>query len=837
MSIRIALAGNPNCGKTTLFNALTGSSQYVGNWPGVTVEKKDGALRNHKDVIIQDLPGIYSLSPYTPEEIVSRTYLVEEHPDAILNIVDGTNIERNLYLTTQLVSLGIPIVVAINMMDVVEKNGDRIDIAKLSKALRCPVVKISALEETGLDAATEAVLQAAATKSVGEPPRIFKGSVEHAIAHIEESLQGKVPDSFLRWYSIKVFEQDEKILAKLALDPTLLEHIREHIRDCEQELDDDAASLITDQRYDYVKSVVDAAVVRKPRKDNLSTSDRIDRIVTNRWAAIPVFAIVVWLMYFISVQTVGGWLTDWANDGVFGEEGWFVYKTVDTPLFCSREVNARRAKDPDYTWENVAGNYQDAARIIACWEAEYCKAASLEAVPKGGPDEAVAKGVAVHVGFQDEETGAPIPGKSRDYGYADYLAAKQVPEPSPSDFGLWVPSLPRLAGRLFDRLKIPDGAWGRTLIFDVLFHGVGTVLGFVPQIIIIFLFMAFLEDCGYMARVAFIMDRLFRSFGLSGKSFIPMLIGMGCGVPAIMATRTIESDRDRRMTIMLATSIPCGAKYAIIALFVTAFFGGNAFVATAMYLVGIAVIVIGGLVLKKCRAFAGEPIPFVMELPSYHMPSATSILRHTWERTRGYVVKAGTIIFAACVVTWFLKSFNWRLQMVDLEQSILRDIGASFAWIFKPLGFGNWKGAVSSVVALIAKEQAVANLAMFTDNAETVGKAVAIHQLFDAWNAGLGLASLAGLSFMLMNLWNPPCIAAIATMWREMGDWRWGVATLVFQMLLGYFLAFVTFQLGAWLFYRQPFTAWTAVALALVAALLYLIFRPAPKLAGKAPKA
>ncbi len=841
--IRIALAGNPNCGKTTLFNALTGSSQYVGNWPGVTVEKKDGKLRGHRNVTIQDLPGIYSLSPYSLEEVVARNYLVEQRPDAILDIVDGTNIERNLYLTTQLVSLGIPTIVAVNMIDVVRRNGDAIDLRKLSQELGCKVVEISALKGEGVEEAAQAAVDVARNGARAEAPHVFTGSVEHAIAHIEESIQSLVPAKTIRWYAIKIFERDAKIIERLKLDPALLEHVEEHIKDCEKELDDDAESIITNQRYAYVKKVVDLAVTKKPRKGNLSLSDKIDKIVTSRILALPIFAAVIWFMYYVAVQTVGGWLTDWANDGLFGD-GWFVYKTADSAAFCSDEVNEKRAADPEHTWENVSGGFDAAQKIVGDWEAAYAEAYAAKHGEGAEPpraagedgeealviDPELAATVSTHITFDDEETGEIDEEASRDYGYEDYLEATQVAEPDPADYGLWVPGIPALAESLFEKLGIAEDSWVHTLVFDVVFMGVGTILGFVPQIIIVFLFLAFFEDVGYMARIAFIMDRIFRKFGLSGKSFIPMLVGMGCGVPAVMATRTIESRRDRRMTIMLGTYIPCGAKYAIIAMFVTAFFGGNAFVATSMYLLGVATIVLGGVALKKFGAFAGDPAPFVMELPSYHMPTASGILHHTWDRTKAYMIKAGTIIFVACVAIWFLMSFNWGFQMVDLEESILHDIGTWFAWLFAPLGFGHWQGAVATVTAEIAKEQAVADLAMLAgDQVETIGVAKGIYNLFDSFNPGTGLAALTGLSFMIMNLFDPPCLVAIATTFREMGNAKWGWIAVGFQFLMGYCMALVTFQLGKVLFYGQPFGFWTVIAILVVLAALYLVFRPMPK--------
>ena len=876
MAIKIALAGNPNCGKTTLFNALTGSNQYVGNWPGVTVEKKEGRMKGHKDVVVQDLPGIYSLSPYSLEEVVARNYLVEEKPDAILNIVDGTNIERNLYLTTQLVELGLPMVIAVNMMDLVKKAGDKIDFDKLGKALGCEVVAISALKGDGGEDVAGKAFELAKEHRRGELPHVFHGSVEHALAHIEESIQDIVPSKdAIRWFAIKIFERDAKVIERLGLAKELVDHIEQHVKDCEKELDDDAESIITNQRYEYIRKLVSDAVVKKPRKDNLSASDKIDRVVTNRWLAIPIFAVVIWFMYYVAVQTLGGWLTDWANDGVFGD-GWFVYKTADRAAFCSDEVNAKRTAvlgeiieaehfkaenaaaieagsvearevPAEYTWENVSGDFGAAEKIKGDWEGAYAeayKAANGDAaeVPtetgEDGEerivvDEALAKTVKVRIAFDDEETGEIDEEATRDYGYEDYLAACQVEEPDPADFGLWVPGIPALAEDLFAAIGIPEDHWLHTLVFDVVFMGVGTILGFVPQIIVVFLFLAFFEDVGYMARVAFIMDRIFRKFGLSGKSFIPMLVGMGCGVPAVMATRTIESQRDRRMTIMLGTYIPCGAKYAIIAMFVTAFFGGNAAVATSMYLLGVATIVLGGIALKKFRAFAGDPAPFVMELPAYHMPTLSGILIHTWERTKAYMIKAGTIIFVACVGIWFLSHFSWSLALLDdesLADSILASIGGAFAWIFAPLGFGTWQGAAATVTAEIAKEQAVADLAMLAGDAvESVGVAAGINALFDSFNPGLGLATLTGLSFMVMNLFDPPCLVAIATTFREMGSAKWGWIAVGFPFIMGYCMALVTFQLGKVLFFGQPFGFGTAVAVAVVLAAIWLVVRPMPK--------
>ncbi|MBQ6923483.1 MAG: ferrous iron transporter B [Kiritimatiellae bacterium] len=866
-TIKIALAGNPNCGKTTLFNDLTGGNQYVGNWPGVTVEKKDGRLKGHKDVIIQDLPGIYSLSPYSLEEVVARTYLVEEKPDAIINIVDATNIERNLYLTTQLLELGIPTIIALNMMDVVRKNGDEISLEKLSKEIRCPVVAISALKGEGTKEVAEQAIELAKGGKAAERPHVFTGSVEHAIAHIEESIHDKAPAASIRWYAIKIFERDEKAYAGLGLDKDLLAHLDEHVVECEKEMDDDCESIITNQRYARVKELVDLCVRKQPKRGNLSLSDKIDRVVTNRIFALPIFAAVIWLMYYISVSTVGSWMTDWANDGVFGDEGWHL-------VWPTGEKAA--------AWEEDSGAWDEAQARIEAFEAagddnatrlfrmedeesgevtnypedldEYLAAKfkdeeSFEAVSKddilalfdstGKPKDETLAGMSLVE--EDGEQGVKVDGEDGDFfPLSGFIAdkesveeARKVEEPDTanwSKYGIWVPSIPAITDKLFEKIGIDEDSWAHKLVFDVIYGGVGTVLGFVPQIIIVFLFLAFLEDVGYMARVAFIMDRVFHKFGLSGKSFIPVLIGMGCGVPAILATRTIEARRDRRMTIMLGTYIPCGAKAAIIAMFVPAFFSKSAWVASAMYFAGIAVIVLGGVILKKFRAFAGDPAPFVMELPAYHMPTFYGIVRHTWDRTKAYMIKAGTIIFAACTVLWVLMHFNWTLGYVDdaLDQSILASIGNAIKWLFAPLGFGkDWAGAVASVTAELAKEEATATLAMLSESVDAVGGTLPhLRALFMQMN-GAGLGTLAALSFMLFNLFNPPCMVAIATAFREMGSRKWGWICVGFQTLLGYGIALVVYQLGA-LFIAGHFGFWTAVAILLVLVTLWLIFRPAP---------
>ncbi len=961
MAMKIALAGNPNCGKTTLFNALTGSNQYVGNWPGVTVEKKDGRLKGHKDVVVQDLPGIYSLSPYSLEEVVARRYLVNEKPDAIINIVDGTNIERNLYLTTQLLELNIPTVVAVNMMDLVDKNGDKIDLKRLSEALGCAVVPISALRGDGCGEIAEAAVAAANAQKAGECPHVFTGSVEHALAHIEESIEKKVDKRNLRWFAVKLFERDEEILKELALDKALLDHLEEHIKECEKEMDDDAESIVTNQRYAYIKKVVGQTVKKKAAPGSLTLSDKIDRVVTNRVLALPIFAVIIWFMYWISVSTVGTWMTDWANDGVFGD-GWFVAWTADSALFTSKEVKARNAaaekvfdpvaalaeknaeiaeaneaakaawqlacarawaqgealpEEPEYeenateaefepeTWESVSGDYGDACLRVERFEAAYTKAVRENAAFVQETEEAaqeaaalVEKATAMAAGANDEQAAlylrlltqdaadkqallaaakAVVPSEGEaeeeeefkvDYpqlaallkvpvyfedeesgeidhvetiGYEAYLenkaAAAEENEPNPSKYGLWVPGIPGLVEAILDKIGAND--FFKSLILDGIIGGVGTVFGFLPQILIVFLFLAFLEDCGYMARVAFIMDRIFRRFGLSGKSFIPMLVGTGCGVPAVMATRTIENENDRRMTIILATFLPCGAKVAIIAMIVAAFFPDSNLVGPSMYFIGIAIVVLGGIALKKTKAFAGEAAPFVMELPAYHMPSLKGVLLHTWERGKGYAIKAGTIIFSACIVLWLLMHFDWSFSLVDpesaegLEQCMLHDIGQCFAWIFRPLGFGNWQGAVACVSAEIAKEQATATLAMLSPDVAG-GTLKGIQVLFgEMVPAGIAnpvmYAKLIAFSFMVCNLFFPPCLVAIATTWREMGSAKWGCIAIGFQLLVGYCLSLICFRLGVLFFAGASFGAGQIAALAVIAFILYAVFRPAPK--------
>ena len=805
-SVKIALAGNPNSGKTTLFNALTGAEQYVGNWPGVTVEKKDGILAGHKEVVIQDLPGIYSLSPYSAEEKVSRQFLVEEGPDAILNIVDGTNIERNLYLSTQLAELGLPMVMAVNMMDVVRKNGDKIDFEKIAKALRCEVVGISALKnEGGQKAAEQAVAmakKAVVDKGPGklpDVPHVFTGSVEHAIAHIEESIQGKVPIRSIRWFAIKVFERDREIISRLGLGVGEMKHIEEHIRDCEKELGDDAESIITNQRYDFIKRLMDNSLaLNEKRKGKATLSDRIDKVVTHRIWAIPIFILSLCAMWWLAVAEngPGTLLTDWANDG-FLADGWHLPFTTHE---CREDG---RYKGMEF--EDAQEEFAKAEATVAAWEAGEKKAS-----------------------IEDEETGEAS--DEWDIDEAAYNAAKDAEEPDPSQFGVWVPGIGALITGALERSGVGDTV--KSLVVDGAWGGVATVLGFVPVIFIVFLFLAFLEDCGYMARVAFIMDRIFRRFGLSGKSFIPILIGKGCGVPAVMATRTIENERARRMTTILATFIPCGAKTVIIAMFAALFFREQWYVAALMDVVGIAIIILGGVALKKTRLFKDEAASFVLELPAYHPPTISGVWHHTWNRLKGYILKAGLIIFPACVFLWFVMHFDWSLNLLadeEIEKSILHDLGSWIAWFFEPLGFGSWQGAAASVSAEIAKEQATATLGLVAANMDGATTGSHIQALFGTVS---DFPKLAALSFMVFNLFVPPCMVAIAVTFREMGSQKWGWFAVGFQLFVGYALALSVYRLGV-LIAGGGFGIWTALAVVVDLFCLWMIVRPARKEAAK----
>ena len=686
MDIRIALAGNPNSGKTTLFNALTGSNQFVGNWPGVTVEKKEGKLKKHDGVIVTDLPGIYSLSPYTLEEVVARNYLIGERPDAILNIVDGTNLERNLYLTTQLTELGIPVVVAINMIDIVKKEGDKIDIAELSRQIGCPVIEISALKETGINEAAEAAINAAKSgKTI--PQHSFSGPVEHALAHIEEAVVHDMPEEQQRWYAVKIFERDEKVLEQLKLDADLLSHIEEDIKATESELDDDAESIITNERYVYIANVIKACY-KKRSTSKLTKSDKIDKVVTNRWLGLPIFAVVMFLVYYISMVTVGTAATDWANDGLFGD-GYHLFGIGSA------------------AYTEVAEKYDHATAVVDGYDA-YIEENGV--APTGDFTYSVVDDETLEVA---EETAS-----LKDYNEAIATLDEIGEEPDPSAYGVWVPGIPALLDNaLLDsegNSRVPDWLYG--LIQKGIVAGVGAVLGFVPQMLVLFLLLAILEGCGYMARIAFVLDRIFRKFGLSGKSFIPMLVGTGCGVPGIMATRTIENERDRRMTIMTTTFIPCGAKIPFIAMIAGALFGKSPLVAVSAYFIGMAAIIVSGIMLKKTKRFSGDPAPFVMELPAYHLPTVKNVLRSTWERGWSFIKKAGTIILLSTIVVWFTSFFGWvdglfrMLTEEEMEFSILAYIGKAFAWLFAPLGWGNWKAAVASVTGLVAKENIVGTM-------------------------------------------------------------------------------------------------------------------------------
>ena len=783
-----ALAGNQNCGKTTLFNDLTGSNQYVGNWPGVTVEKKEGRLKKHEDVVIMDLPGIYSLSPYTLEEVVARNYLIGQRPDAILNIIDGTNLERNLYLTTQLTELGIPVVVAINMMDVVRRNGDQINVAELSRELGCKVVEISALKGDGVMEAAQAAVEAAATaKTV--PMHTFSGPVEHAIAHIEEAAVHDLPEEQQRWYAIKIFERDDKVLEQLKIDPTVMTHIEADIKAAEKELDDDAESIITNERYVYIAQLIKGCYKQKKAKGELSASDKIDRVVTNRWLGLPIFALVMFLVYWIAMVAVGAPATDWANDGVFGD-GWHLLGI-------------------DGGYNEVADTYGEASLIVDGYEAYIEEHGALAADGTFTYD------------VEDEETLAVT---TEAATLADYEAAKATlaeigDEPDPADYGVWVPGIPVLIGDALDAAGTPD--WLNGLILDGIVAGVGAVLGFVPQMLVLFLMLAFLEACGYMARIAFVLDRVFRKFGLSGKSFIPMLIGVGCGVPGVMASRTIENERDRRMTIMTTTFIPCGAKVPFIAMIAGALFGGSAWVSTSAYFIGMAAIILSGIMLKKTRMFAGDPAPFVMELPAYHWPTLGNVLRSMWERGWSFIKKAGTIILLSTIFVWFTTYFGWvdgTFRMLDeseIDSSILAAIGGAIAWIFKPLGWGNWQAAVASITGLVAKENIVGTLGILYGGGDgTVYDAMA--QAF---------TGITAYSFLVFNLLCAPCFAAIGAIKREMNNAKWTWFAIGYQCGLAYVVALMINQFGG-LFTGNVNVPGVIAAVLLLAGILYMLFRP-----------
>ena len=787
MNIRIALAGNPNSGKTTLFNALTGSNQFVGNWPGVTVEKKEGRLKKHEGVTITDLPGIYSLSPYTLEEVVARNYLLGERPDAILNIVDGTNLERNLYLTTQLTELGIPVVVAINMMDIVKKNGDKINVEELSRQLGCRVVEISALKGTGIMAAAEVAVDAARNgKTV--PQHTFSGSVEHALAHIEEAAVHDMPEEQQRWYAIKIFERDDKVLAALNIDKGVLEHIENDIKAVEAELDDDAESIITNERYVYIGEVIKACY-KKKNHGGLSTSDRIDRIVTNRWLGLPIFAAVMFIVYWVAMVGVGAPATDWANDGLFGD-GWHLLGI-------------------DGGYGKLAEEYGDASLIVDGYDAYIEENGSL-----------AADGTFTYE-VENEETLAITTKKATmvDYEKAKATIERIGEEPDPADYGIWVPGVPVLVGNALERAGTAD--WLSGLILDGIVAGVGAVLGFVPQMLVLFLMLAFLEACGYMARIAFVLDRIFRKFGLSGKSFIPMLIGTGCGIPGIMASRTIENERDRRMTIMTTTFIPCGAKVPFIGMIAGALFGGSAWVSTSAYFIGMAAIITSGIMLKKTRMFAGDPAPFVMELPAYHWPTVGNVLRSMWERGWSFIKKAGTIILLSTIFVWFTSRFGWvdgQFAMLEEDQislSILARIGGAIAWIFAPLGWGNWQATVASITGLVAKENIVGTLGvLYSGGSGTVYQALAA-----------AFTGITGYSFLVFNLLCAPCFAAIGAIKREMNSPKWTWFAIGYQCGFAYAVALMINQFGG-LFTGNANIIGVIAAVIVLAAIIYMLVRP-----------
>ena len=783
MDLRIALAGNPNSGKTTLFNALTGSNQFVGNWPGVTVEKKEGKLKKHDGVIITDLPGIYSLSPYTLEEVVARNYLIGERPDAILNIIDGTNLERNLYLTTQLTELGIPVVIAVNMMDIVRRNGDKIDTNQLAKQLGCKVMEISALKGTGVMEAAEAAIDAAKNvKTI--PMHTFSGPVEHAIAHIEEAVLHNMPEEQQRWYAIKVFERDDKVLAQLNIPATTLHHIESDIKAAETELDDDAESIITNERYVYIAEVIKSCY-KKKKAGSLSTSDKIDKVVTNRWLGLPIFALIMFAVYWVAMIGVGAPATDFTNDCIFGD-GFHLFN--------------------DGGYADIAEQYADASAIVDGYDA-YVE--ENGAAPEGDFTYTV----------EDEET---LEVSEETASLEDYEEAKATldeigEEPDPADYGIWVPGIPALVEAGLDAVNAAD--WLKGLVLDGIVAGVGAVLGFVPQMLVLFLMLAFLEACGYMARIAFVLDRIFRKFGLSGKSFIPMLVGVGCGVPGIMASRTIENERDRRMTIMTTTFIPCGAKVPFIAMIAGAIFGGSAWVATSAYFIGMAAIIISGIMLKKTKMFSGDPAPFVMELPAYHWPTVGNVLRSMWERGWSFIKKAGTIILLSTIIVWFTSYFGFTddgfrmLAEDELDLSILARIGNLIAWIFIPLGWGNWQAAVASITGLVAKENIVGTMGILYGGGDlTVWQALA--QAF---------TPITGYSFLVFNLLCAPCFAAIGAIKREMNNAKWTWFAIGYQCGFAYVVALMINQFGG-LFTGNVNVIGLIAAVAALGVIIYMLF-------------
>lgn len=823
MSLTIALAGNPNCGKTTLFNGLTGSNQFVGNWPGVTVEKKEGKLKQHSDVVITDLPGIYSLSPYTLEEVVARNYLLGERPDAILNIIDGTNLERNLYLTTQLTELGIPVVVAVNMMDIVEKNGDKINIEELGRELGCKVVEISALKGRGIMEAAEAAIYAAKNEKT-IPQHTFCGPVEHALAHIEELVLHDMPEEQQRWYAIKIFERDSKVLEQLNLSEETRAHIEKDIEAAEAEEDDDSESIITNERYVYIASIIKGCY-KKVSAGKLTISDKIDRIVTNRILALPIFAVIMFIVYYVSVTTVGTVATDWANDGVFGD-GWHLFGIGSSAYSdVADEYNdALTVANGFVTYESEQG--VDTSAVEAAMDAEsedYDPEAAKAALTQFAAT--IPAGTEATYEVEDEETLAT---EDETATVDDLTAAMAVLDqdgyeaPDPANYGVWIPGIPVFVEKALTSIGCAD--WLSGLILDGIVAGVGAVLGFVPQMLVLFIFLAFLEACGYMARVAFIMDRIFRRFGLSGKSFIPILIGTGCGVPGIMASRTIENEKDRRMTIMTTTFIPCGAKTPFIAMVAGAIFGGAAWVATSAYFLGIAAIICSGVILKKTKIFEGDPAPFVMELPAYHMPTVGTVLRSMWERGWSFIKKAGTIILLSTILVWFLSYFGWAdgsfgmLTEDQIDCSILAKVGSAICWIFAPLGFGNWQATVASITGLIAKENIVGTMGiLYSGGAGTVYQNMA---------ATFSLAS--GYAFLAFNLLCAPCFAAMGAIRREMNSTKWFLGAIGYQCGLAYLVGLVIYQISS-LLGGGGFGIGTVAAIVVIVLFFFLLLRPSKK--------
>ena len=811
MSLTIALAGNPNSGKTTLFNALTGSNQFVGNWPGVTVEKKEGKLKKHSDVTVTDLPGIYSLSPYTLEEVVARNYLIDEHPDAILNIVDGTNLERNLYLTTQLTELGIPVVVAVNMMDIVRKNDDKIDIKELSEKLGCKVVEISALKGTGITEAANAAIEAANnTKTV--PRHTFSGVVEHALAHIEEACVHDMPEEQQRWYAIKVFERDEKVISKLNIDEKTFAHIEGDIKAAEKELDDDSESIITNERYVYIATVIKSCYTKKNR-GKLSTSDKIDKIVTNRWLGLPIFLVVMFLVYYISMVTVGQFATDWMNDGVFGD-GFHLF------AIGSSEYEEHAEAIGVLTGSAEAAGNEAVLKALDFENEEYSPEAAVKAVNSFAASVKDSDEFTYEV--EDEETLeiTKETSKGEDVKNAAKVFEKNEGKPdNPAEFGVWIPGIPVVVGNWLEAAKAPE--WLSSLILDGIIAGVGAVLGFVPQMLVLFFLLAFLEACGYMARIAFVLDRIFRRFGLSGKSFIPILIGTGCGIPGIMASRTIENERDRRMTIMTTTFIPCGAKVPFIAMMAGALFGGSPWVSTSAYFIGMAAIIVSGIMLKKTKPFSGEPAPFVMELPAYHLPTLGNVLRSMWERGWSFIKKAGTIILLSTIVLWFLSRFGFvdgaftMLGEEEIGNSILAVIGNGIAWLFAPLGWGNWQAAVASITGLIAKENIVGTMGVLYGGGEISTWAM-IARVF---------TGVTGFSFLVFNLLCAPCFAAMGAIKREMNSAKWTFFAIAYQCIFAYAIAFMINQIGG-AFTGNLNVIGLIIAILLIAFMLFMLFKP-----------